>query len=171
MLQNENLLKHLVNWSAKSECAINSEAGRLICWLLKNAFRISKEDIGKVDITLLEVFINVEGTLEVIIKMLTSNHVVMQNEALIALTIISTAYYQEKSEFTLDEQFIKYDLCKNLEAFIKRNSESMSKEIADNLQILMKLLLKSECMRNDLEKHCVAEALKSIPSYTNYCTL
>jgi hypothetical protein len=127
--------------------------------------------MDKLDVNLLKIFIDAEGVLEVIIKMLLSNHIVMQNEALIALTILSTVYYQKENKFNLDEQFLKYNLSKNLVAFINRNSESMAKEIADNLQLLVKFLNNSECMKNDLEINSVNEAIKLIPSYTNYCTL
>lgn len=117
-----------------------------------------------------------EGAVESMINMLTSQHVVMQNEALIALSIISSIYLLKSDSSSLNninliELYIKCELGKKLADFIKRSSDNMSKEIVENLQTFTKILRQSDKLNKHLEENNVNELLKSIPILTEYCTL
>ncbi|XP_037926492.1 rap1 GTPase-GDP dissociation stimulator 1 isoform X2 [Hermetia illucens] len=139
------------------------------------------------DITSLRAFIHTEGTVDSMINMLTSQHLVMQNEALIALSILSTMFLCESNEDSsmssvpssskstalvhLDDLFIQSELGKKLSEFIGRSSDTMTKEIVENLKIFTSLLRNSEKLIKHLEQYNIDELLKSIPILTEYCTL
>lgn len=174
LLANESLIKRLVFWSSRSEYAIQSEASRLLAWIVKNAYQGNKEgNAGPIDVKPLENFVKIDGTVEALIKMLgQSTHLIMQNEALIALSIITISFYQKNQSKDLDEILIKHNLSKMLADFISNSSDTMTKEIAENVQSFIKILNSSEEMRANLKESCnVEELLKGIPSFKNLCTL
>lgn len=171
LLQNEKLIKQLVHWSKTSEfTGVLGESLRLMAWLIKHAYHASK-DLAAADDTGLRKFVAVEGSVESMVGMLTSTHLVMQNEALIALSILSTTFQNKNADVKLDELMIKAEIGAKLAEQITLNGETMTKEIVDNLQTFIKLLKTSEACEEHLKKHNIDELLKSIPSLVEYCTL
>ncbi|KAL1390288.1 hypothetical protein pipiens_003184 [Culex pipiens pipiens] len=171
LLQNEKLIKQLVHWSKTSEfTGVLGESLRLMAWLIKHAYHASK-DLAAADDTGLRKFVAVEGSVESMVGMLTSTHLVMQNEALIALSILSTTFQNKNADVKLDELVIKAEIGAKLAEQITLNGETMTKEIVDNLQTFIKLLKTSEACEEHLKKHNIDELLKSIPSLVEYCTL
>ncbi|XP_038119394.1 rap1 GTPase-GDP dissociation stimulator 1-B isoform X1 [Culex quinquefasciatus] len=171
LLQNEKLIKQLVHWSKTSEfTGVLGESLRLMAWLIKHAYHASK-DLAAADDTGLRKFVAVEGSVESMVGMLTSTHLVMQNEALIALSILSTTFQNKNADVKLDELVIKTEIGAKLAEQITLNGETMTKEIVDNLQTFIKLLKTSEACEEHLKKHNIDELLKSIPSLVEYCTL
>uniref|UniRef100_A0A8D8FM39 Rap1 GTPase-GDP dissociation stimulator 1-B n=1 Tax=Culex pipiens TaxID=7175 RepID=A0A8D8FM39_CULPI len=171
LLQNEKLIKQLVHWSKTSEfTGVLGESLRLMAWLIKHAYHASK-DLAAADDTGLRKFVAVEGSVESMVGMLTSTHLVMQNEALIALSILSTTFQSKNADVKLDELVIKAEIGAKLAEQITLNGETMTKEIVDNLQTFIKLLKTSEACEEHLKKHNIDELLKSIPSLVEYCTL
>lgn len=126
-----------------------------------------------------------EEALEAMINMLTSQHLVMQNEALVALCIISIIYLKKDNSTSstlltknkneeiirLQDRLIKYNVGKKLAELINKTSDSMTKEIVENLQNFANILRTSEKLVAHLEQHNINELLKSIPILTEYCTL
>lgn len=141
-----------------------------MAWLIKHAYHASK-DLAAADDTGLRKFVAVEGSVESMVGMLTSTHLVMQNEALIALSILSTTFQNKNADVKLDELMIKAEIGAKLAEQITLNGETMTKEIVDNLQTFIKLLKTSEACEEHLKKHNIDELLKSIPSLVEYCTL
>lgn len=171
LLQNEKLIKQLVHWSKTSEfTGVLGESLRLMAWLIKHAYHASK-DLAAADDTGLRKFVAVEGSVESMVGMLTSTHLVMQNEALIALSILSTIFHSKNEDVKLDELLVKAEVGAKLAEQITLNGETMTKEIVDNLQTFIKLLKTSEACTEHLKKHNIDELLKSIPSLVEYCTL
>lgn len=194
LLQNKTLIEQLVHWSKSSDYAgVTGESLRLMAWLIKHAYQAKNTSenppqtidtttddttsprtttAGKVDETSLREFVKTVGTVESMINMLTSQHLVMQNEALIALSILSTIFLcKNDSNIHLDDLFIECELGKKLSEFITRSSDNMTKEIVENLQKFTALLRNSDKLVNHLEEHNIDESLKSIPILTEYCTL
>lgn len=172
LLQNEKLIKQLVHWSKTSEfTGVLGESLRLMAWLIKHAYHANK-DLKAADDSGLQSFVSVEGSVESMVGMLTSTHLVMQNEALIALSILCTIL-QTKSigEAKLDELLVRAEVGAKLAEQITLNGETMTKEIVDNLQTFTKLLKASEACTEHLQKHNIDELMKSIPSLVEYCTL
>lgn len=210
MLTNKTLLEQLVHWSRSSDYAgVTGESLRLMAWLVKHAY-LSKiayalprkgdapaEQLGEkpsphsYDRGSLKEFIAHDGTIESMINMLTSQHLVMQNEALIALCIISVMFLTKQCDTTanistddtvdtntrdeqavmLQETFIKHGVGKKLAELIMKSSDSMTKEIVENLENFINLLKTSEKLVVHLEENNINELLKSIPILTEYCTL
>lgn len=171
LLQNEKLIKQLVHWSKTSEfTGVLGESLRLMAWLIKHAYHASK-DLAAADDTGLRKFVGVEGSVESMVGMLTSTHLVMQNEALIALSILSTIFHNKNEDVKLDELLVKAEVGAKLAEQITLNGETMTKEIVDNLQTFIKLLKTSDSCAEHLKKHNIDELLKSIPSLVEYCTL
>lgn len=197
LLKNKTLIEQLVHWSKSSDYAgVTGESLRLMAWLIKHAY-LSKiayalprkgdapaEQIAdKIPLTQdydrssLSQFLANEGTVEAMVSMLTAQHLVMQNEALIALCILSVVYLSQKNEAAqeqaqrLQDELIKCEVGKKLAELISKSSDSMTKEIVENLQNCVNLLKSSEKLMTHLEENNINELLKSIPILTEYCTL
>ncbi|XP_055611470.1 GTPase-GDP dissociation stimulator vimar [Uranotaenia lowii] len=172
LLQNEKLIKQLVHWSKTSEfTGVLGESLRLMAWLIKHAYHASK-DIAAADDTGLRKFVAVDGAVESMVGMLTSTHLVMQNEALIALSILTTIFLSKSNaDVKLEDLVLKADVGTKLAEQITLNGETMTKEIVENLQTFVRLLKTSDACLEHLKKHNIDELLKSIPSLVEYCTL
>lgn len=180
LLRNSALIKQLVHWSKSSDySSVNGESFRLMAWLVKHAYKDATSltsNGGSIkpaaDSSSLKAFIRTDGTVDSMATMLTSQHLVMQNEALIALCIMSSVFNSKQhSDVNLDELFIQCDLGGKLADFIRRNDDAMTKEIVENVQTFMALLRTSDAMVKHLNERNIDELLKTIPILTEYCTL
>ena len=172
LLQNEKLILQLVEWSKTSDLAgVNSESSRLIAWLIKNGYRFNPVAKDQVDLTALKSFILIDGSVEAVAKMLLSPHLVMQNEALIALSIASMIFCEQEPGLKLSEILIASELGEKLSEFIEQTSENMTNEIIENVQTLVKVLKKSEAMQEHLLASNIDEKLMSVPKLQELCTL
>lgn len=189
LLKNKTLIEQLVHWSKSSDYAgVTGESQRLMAWLIKHAYlskiacaikrkgdasesHFSNTNVHIHDKTSLKAFVDVDGAVESMVNMLSSQHLVMQNEALIALCILSAIYLEKIEPFNLQEKFIQCDLGKKLAELIIRFSETMTKEIVENLQNFTFLLKASGKLESHLDEYNINELLKSIPRLTEYCTL
>lgn len=191
LLQNKNLIEQLVHWSKSSDYAsVTGESLRLMAWLIKHAYfrnratltgtSSSEVTIAESDDTSLRAFVNTAGAVECMVNMLTAQHLVMQNEALIALSMLSAiignkstgdAASPETASVNLTDLLISCELGQKMAEFINKNADTMTKEIVENLQTLMSLLRKSDALISHLATHNIDELLKSIPILTEYCTL
>ena len=197
-MKNKTLIEQLVHWSKSSDYAgVTGESLRLMAWLIKHAY-LSKiayalprkgdapaEQLAdkipqlEYDRSSLNDFISNESTIEAMVNMLTSQHLVMQNEALIALCILCVVYLspsstnQQSDEHAqqIQDAFIKYEVGKKLAELINKSSDSMTKEIVENLENFTNLLRTSDKLVAHLEQHNISELLKSIPILTEYCTI
>uniref|UniRef100_A0A8W7PUD8 Uncharacterized protein n=1 Tax=Anopheles coluzzii TaxID=1518534 RepID=A0A8W7PUD8_ANOCL len=176
LLQNEKLVKQLVHWSQTSEfTGVLGESLRLMAWLIKHAYQ-QRDSSAKapMDDTGLRKFVAIEGAVASMVGMLASTHLVMQNEALIALSILTTLYHSKAASKsnTLDELLVQADVGAKLAEQITLNGESMTKELVENLQTFVKLLRSSsDALVAHLRQHNIEELLKTIPSLVEYCTL
>lgn len=186
LLRNDTLIKQLVQSSKSSDYSnVSGESYRLMAWLVKHAYRDtsticpSPTAAGKgkpsavYDASSLKAFVSIDGTVDCMAIMLTSQHLVMQNEALIALCLISSMFNNSavQHDVNLNEIYIQCDLGGKLAEFINRNADSMTKEIVENVQTLMKILRTSPAMVTHLQERNIDELLKTIPILTEYCTL
>lgn len=122
------------------------------------------------DDTSLKEFVKVNGAVESMVNMLTSQHLVMQNEALIALSILSTVL-NNKSDINLDAILINCNIGEKMSEFITKGSDNMTKEIVENLQSFMNVLKVNENLVEHLAKYNIDDSLKSMPILTEYCVL
>ncbi|XP_037951929.1 rap1 GTPase-GDP dissociation stimulator 1 [Teleopsis dalmanni] len=195
LLKNKTLIEQLVHWSKSSDYAgVTGESLRLMAWLIKHAYLtkiayilprkgdVPTEQLAEklppldYDRSSLKEFIAIDGSIEAMVGMLTSQHLVMQNEALIALCILCVVYLNNaaasaEDAVNLQDAFVKYEVGKKLSELIKKSSDTMTKEIVENLQNFTNLLKSSEKLVVHLEQHNINELLKSIPILVEYCTL
>lgn len=171
LLGDDKLIAILVDWARKTPdmVGVNSESSRLMAWLIKNGYRSRGMQIQSVDP--LKKFIGVDGSVDVLVKMLESAHLVMQNEALLALTL--TVVLLRSSEADLNKIFIASNLGLTLAEFIQRTSEMdrTSNEIVENLNALVTALRKSDEMKLHLCEHNIDEKLKIVPRIQELGTL
>lgn len=167
MLSDANLIERLVDWARKTAdmVGVNSEASRLIAWLVKNAYRLRESPTS---LKPLQTFINVNGAVDVLVKMISAAHVVMQNEAVIALTIITISMQNSDSYIKM---LIDANLADSIQEFTRKISETerITNEIIDNLSILITVLKKSDEMKKYLDDKSIDE--KSIPRVKELATL
>lgn len=171
LLENSVLINQLIQWCQSSECSsVNGESFRLIAWLIKHAYKDTSVD--EKNRSSLKKFIENDGAVQCMVTMLSSQHLVMQNEALIALCIISSMFIQNQDNYiNLVKILIECDLGSKLAEFIQRNADAMTKEIVENVQTLMALLRTSDALNQHFAEHNIEELLKTIPILTEYCTL
>ncbi|XP_052892393.1 GTPase-GDP dissociation stimulator vimar [Anopheles moucheti] len=175
LLQNEKLVKQLVHWSQTSEfTGVLGESLRLMAWLIKHAYRQKEADQQTMDDTGLRKFVSIEGAVASMVGMLASTHLVMQNEALIALSILTTIFHNKAATESnaLDALLIQAGVGAKIAEQITLNGESMTKELVENLQTFVKQLQSSsDALVAHLREHNIEELLKTIPSMVEYCTL
>uniref|UniRef100_A0A182JHJ3 UNC-45/Cro1/She4 central domain-containing protein n=2 Tax=Anopheles atroparvus TaxID=41427 RepID=A0A182JHJ3_ANOAO len=175
LLQNEKLVKQLVHWSQTSEfTGVLGESLRLMAWLIKHAYHQKDADLVALDDTGLRKFVAIEGAVASMVGMLASTHMVMQNEALIALTILTTILHNKTAPegTNLDQLLVQANVGEKLAEQIALNGESMTKEIVENLHTFVKQLHSSrEALGAHLRENNIDELLKTIPSLVEYCTL
>lgn len=186
LLENSTLIQQLIEWCQSSDCSsVTGESFRLMAWLIKHAYKdttsssvVSANDANTNAFasqqrhTSLKAFVTNAGSVQSMVRMLSSQHLVMQNEALIALCIMSSLFIPStENDVNLAKILIDCDLGGKLADFIQRNADAMTKEIVENVQTLMTLLRTSDTLVEHLSQHNIDELLKTIPILTEYCTL
>lgn len=177
LLQNQKLIEQLILWSKTIDyhAGVSAESLRLIAWLIKHAYKdkTTETSAKKLDDKNLRKFIQIPDAVNSLVTMLNSSHVVMQNEALIALCILSVTFLRtgNTDDIALDDILIESHIGEKISSFITRNADTMTKEIVENLRTLLQQLRHSEKLINHLNEYNLEELIKSIPSLTEYCTL
>lgn len=200
LLENRTLIEQLIQWCQSSDCSsVTGESFRLMAWLIKHAYKDTARSIGPsstkaggtaaatakapaaTDASIvtpatnrssLKTFIKTDSAVQCMVTMLSSQHMVMQNEALIALCIMSSLFIQSQdNDVNLAKILIDCDLGAKLADFIQRNADSMTKEIVENVQTLITLLRTSDTLVKHLNERNIDELLKAIPILTEICTL
>lgn len=168
-LGDQKLISELIGWAMKSQdmIGVNSEASRLLASIVKNSLKCRFTDESA---ELVTNFVKVEGSVNVLVKMLVAAHLIMQNEALIALTLVSTCTKEKES---LHEKLVSSDIGPALSEFIKKISEldRTTNEVVDNLKTFLSILDKSESLKKYLSDHNIADKLKTLPSIQELATL
>lgn len=175
-LENAVLIKQLIEWCKSSDCSsVTGESYRLMAWLVKHAYKETAQNprsSTETNTSSLRKFCSIDGAVNCMVMMLSSQHLVMQNEALMALCIMSSIFVQNPSnDLNLIGILIDCDLGGNLANFMQRNADTMTKEIVENVQTLIALLRHSEALVNHLKNHNIDALLKTIPILIEYCTL
>lgn len=182
LMANTTLIQELIRWGESTDyLSVTGEALRLIAWIIKHAY---KDTLGRKvpqqqttaitqhrDDHLMK-FIQIDGCVRSMVQMLTTQHLVMQNEALIALCIMSSMFIQNSdNDLNLIKLFIDCELGHKLAEFIQRSADEMTKEIVENVETLMSLLRTSDVLVKHLNDYDIDELLKTIPILKEYCTL
>lgn len=163
---------------------MTGESLRLMAWLVKHAYlhKFRKEGEAEVlpptpppsevDVTALKTFAGVPGAVRAMVEMLASQHLVMQNESLVALTILTSFLRHDKETAKAVEMaMIEANVGHNLAGFMRHQNDTMTKEIVDNLKTLLAIIGQSPAVKEHLKSQNVEEEVKNIPVHVEYCTL
>lgn len=188
LLRNEKLLEQLVEWGQKWDfAAVTGESLRLMAWLVKHASQIktpspSNAEGKEIKPTLspspdikdaLAGFVKVPGTITCMVNMLLSQHLVMQNEALIVLTLLVGNLCNtnvQSQNVNIEEQLIKDNLGQRFEEFLKKGADTMTKEIVENINSFVTIVRKnSEKLQTHFAEHNIDALVTNLPVLKEYC--
>lgn len=148
--QDRILLSRLVQWcEAKDHAGVRGEANRLLASLLRHSK--SQEVVKAVQ--------EAQGVKH-LVSMTTSAHVIMQNEALIALAIASAI-----SLDVVEESFMDAGLIPILQKVL--DDDGMGPEVKYNCIGLLCSLLNSEELRRQVDESSMRETLERLCRHSN----
>lgn len=131
-----DLIKKVVNWCEVEEHpGVQGEANRLIAWLINNS---RNKDIAHLIIE--------HGAVKHLVKMLTTPHVLMLNEALISLMILTTISLTECENLLLEAD-IGEKLCN-----LFNDKSNLEIPILHNVLCLIDNIINSEALKEHLRK-------------------
>lgn len=166
LIQRKQFIERLVYWCYNSDhLGVRGEVPRLLAWLIKNCHKTKP----------FQTLLSVNDSLKCLVEMISSIHVVMQNEALLALNIICLSSKNRKdsinNENDLPNMFVKSDVGKHLSFMINKYYEKMENGTLENLLTLIEQLTEYTIVTEHLNALKVDESLtvlKNVKSTTNY---
>ncbi|KAM4030251.1 rap1 GTPase-GDP dissociation stimulator 1-like isoform 1-T1 [Anomaloglossus baeobatrachus] len=148
--QDSKLLSRLVQWcDAKDHVGVRGEANRLLASLLRHS---KSQDVVKA--------IEQAKGVKHLVSMTTSEHAIMQNEALIALAIASAINLE-----VVEETFKESELVSILHKVLQ--DESMGPEVKYNSMGLLCSLIDSDDLRKEMEVMNLKETLEKLRTHSN----
>nr|DBA15430.1 TPA: hypothetical protein GDO54_004643 [Pyxicephalus adspersus] len=148
--QDPKLLARLVQWcEVKDHIGVRGEANRLLASLLRHS---KSQEVVKA--------IQKAKGIKHLVSMTTSEHAIMQNEALIALAIVSAINLE-----IVEEAFKESDLVSILLKVLQ--DESMGPEVKYNSMGLLCSLLDSDDMRKEMEAINLKETVEKLCGHNN----
>lgn len=148
--QDSKLLARLVQWcEAKDHVGVRGEANRLLASLLRHS---KSQDVVKA--------IQKAKGVEHLVSMTTSEHAIMQNEALIALAIASAINLE-----VVEEAFKESELVSTLHKVLQ--DESMGPEVKYNSMGLLCSLIDSDDLRKEMEVINLKETLEHLRAHSS----
>ncbi|KAE8737968.1 hypothetical protein FOCC_FOCC016561 [Frankliniella occidentalis] len=145
--QNSQLLRKLVEYSA-ADChaGVQAEASRLLAWIIKNS---RSKDVGAAVVQC--------SALSPLVSMLCSEHAVMRNEALLALTLVSSTNLPIAEQSLADSK-----VCAKVADLLTQHGTSMEKPMLCNALALLGELVLSDTLAKDLAQSGVHESLTGL---------
>ncbi|XP_023716478.1 rap1 GTPase-GDP dissociation stimulator 1 isoform X2 [Cryptotermes secundus] len=154
--QKKDLVSRLVTWcGTEDHPGVQGEANRLLAWLIKN----SRDQ--EVLTTILE-----SGAVPYLVDMLTAEHAVMQNEALLALTLLASMRLAD-AEADLLQAKIGDKLAKLINDF----GPSLACEMVQNILSLVNKLANAGALQHHLVDCGVSTALSKLSSKENVTSI
>lgn len=154
-------MARLVYWCYNSDhIGVRGEVPRLAAWLIKNCQSSS----------VFHKLLDIQDLMKCIVEMTTSNHSVMQNEAITALTILYTGYSKTNEsnscpKLDLDrfcELLVTADIAKHLTFVIHKCSEKQDTETLNNLVVLLEKLIQSKLIVNHFKSHDIIDSFSKL---------
>ncbi|GFS60506.1 rap1 GTPase-GDP dissociation stimulator 1-A [Trichonephila inaurata madagascariensis] len=148
--ENFDFVKRTVSWCCVEEHpGVKGEATRLLAWLAKNSKTPSvMKNLVKAD------------ALPPIISMMKSEHIVMQNEALIALSLISVSCLTEVEEISASTDLINI-------LYQVMGGDIIVPELTQNALSLLVVLLCSAKMRSAVNSTPIRTDLKALKNHND----
>ncbi|XP_011648061.1 LOW QUALITY PROTEIN: rap1 GTPase-GDP dissociation stimulator 1-B [Pogonomyrmex barbatus] len=145
--QKEDLIKRTVEWcSIEDHPGVQGEANRLIAWLINN----SRDK--QIALSIIKY-----GAVQHLVDMLLAQHAVMQNEAILALTILMSICPIESEELLIKAGFGR-SMCE----FFEARANDLDIHIVLNALSLLDSVLQSDQLKEHLKSCGLANACKSL---------
>ncbi|XP_034249361.1 rap1 GTPase-GDP dissociation stimulator 1 [Thrips palmi] len=145
--KNSQLLKKLVEFYANDcHAGVQGEASRLLAWIIKNS---RSKDVGATVIQCC--------ALPPLVSMLCSEHAVMRNEALLALTLVSATQLP-----IAEKSLAESKVCARVAGLLTEHGSSMEKPMLCNTLALLGELVSSDVLAKDLAQNGVHESLTGL---------
>lgn len=147
--KDKQLLNKLVDYSTTDgHIGVQGEASRLLAWIVKNS---RSSDVSTTVVQC--------SALPPLVSMLCSEHAVMRNEALLALTLVSASHLS-MAEHSLAEAKV----CAKVAGLLTEYGTTMEKPMLCNTLALLRELVASDVLAKDLVQSGVHESLTSLTS-------
>ncbi|XP_077291236.1 visceral mesodermal armadillo-repeats [Arctopsyche grandis] len=173
-----DVLKRVSVWGAQSEHAgVSGEASRLLARMVRQLQ--SQESLTSI--------VKVDGCVACLVNMLAASHIIMQNEAMIALTILCATIFRDSTEAhqnnneesrkrsehisicdqdetrnILIDGILKAELAKQLNIMLERNRLKVQPEIVENICKFISLLMMHEPLKEQMSQLKVQESMQTL---------
>ncbi|CAH0728043.1 unnamed protein product, partial [Brenthis ino] len=132
-------------WGGAGHAGAAGEAPRLLAWTARRLPAGCRA------------LVQVEGCVSSLVNMLVASHSVMQNEAILALTLL--AIHEQLSD-KLVSQLLSSEIGKHISVLIETNCAKMPVEVAENLLAFLDITCKNNTIVCDYKEAKVNEALQ-----------
>lgn len=140
----EDLIKRAIEWCSTEDApGVQGEANRLIAWLVTNS---RNKEVACLIIK--------NGAIEYLSKMIIAPHSLMQNEALLSLTIITAMALNE-----CEPELIKFEIEDILIKFFKESAVKLQPPIVENAITFMSTMIKSNTLKDHFKNSNLPAAI------------
>ncbi|XP_015120717.1 rap1 GTPase-GDP dissociation stimulator 1-B isoform X2 [Diachasma alloeum] len=141
----EDLIKKAIEWCSTEDApGVQGEANRLIAWLVTNS---RNKDVVSLIIK--------HGAIEYLSKMVIAPHALMQNEALLSLTIMTAMALDE-----CQSELIQFGIEDIIIKFFNESAAHLQPPIVENAITFMNTMAKSDALKDHMKNSKLPEALE-----------
>ncbi|CAD6226735.1 GSCOCG00005887001-RA-CDS, partial [Cotesia congregata] len=132
----EDFLKKVIEWcNIEEHQGIQGEANRFIAWIIINS---RDKDVVSSIIK--------HGAIKYLVRMMGSIHPLMQNEALLSLTVTTAMFLKD-----CEEKLVEAEVDKALKKFFEESASSLAIPIVENALTFVIKLIKSDVLKEHLK--------------------
>ncbi|XP_063621049.1 GTPase-GDP dissociation stimulator vimar [Cydia splendana] len=143
-------------WGGAEHAGAAGEAPRLLAWSCKLLPRAQHW----------RNYVEVDGCISCLVNMLIASHSVMQNEAILALTLLSIHCLKDKPDIeienTLIAHLLKSEIGKHVSVLLETNCAKMPIQVVENLLAFLDVTSKVNQLALDFKDAKVGEALQKL---------
>ncbi|KAG5893659.1 hypothetical protein JTB14_028813 [Gonioctena quinquepunctata] len=167
LISRVDFIERLIHWCYNSDhLGVRGEVPRLLAWLIKHCHSFKP----------FAAFVQVQDSVKCLVEMISSNHAVMQNEALYALNLLckgcshcnfsqNIEVNNHSSEEKLMDVLIEADIGKNLNFVLTKYGDKMDRPTIENLLTLLEQIVRSRAICDHLNQTKVQAPLSKL--FTN----
>ncbi|RLU17626.1 hypothetical protein DMN91_009862 [Ooceraea biroi] len=143
----EDLIKRAVEWCGiEDHPGVQGEANRLIAWLINN----SRDK--QIALSIIKY-----GAVQHLVNMLLAQHALMQNEAIMGLTVLTMICPTESEEL-----LIEADFGRSMREFFEARADNLDAHIVLNALTLLDSVVRSDRLKKHLKNCGLASACKTL---------
>lgn len=152
MLSRIEFMRRLVHWCYNCDhLGIRGEVPRLIAWLIKHSHSFDP----------FPPLLDVPDLVKCLVEMISSNHAVMQNEALYALNLLLLGY-KGKDRERFVQQLVGADVGKHFLFILNKYGDRMDQKTEENIVKVLDKMLECEAILGHLKNSGLQGALENL---------